>query len=104
MLRAMEPRRRDLLAAEADYLSEYCGEDALQRWQAKLSDAEREQLAAAPGVVSEVWTRFVETLRRMFWTLGEVLAAMIRVVYEALTSALATIGGHPRRLFGPEAL
>ena len=99
----MEPRDRDLLSAEAKFLSDYCGEDALHRWQGKLSDAEREQLARIPNPVQEACRRFVEALRQMLRALTEALAKILRACLDAFASAWAIISGPNMGLFGREA-
>ena len=100
----MEPGERDLLRAQAKFLSDYCGEDALHRWREKLSAAEREQLAGMPTPVREACRRFVEALRQMLRALIEPLAKILRAMSEAFASAWAIISGPETELFGREAL
>src|SRR5437764_7826658 len=81
---AMDFRGRDLLSAEARFLADYCGEDAVRRWQARLSDVERLQLGAS--VV------FVEELCRS-------LAGVIRHLVQAMLEGLSTLARSLLRVF-----
>jgi hypothetical protein len=76
----MEFRGRDLLSAEARFLADYCGEDAVRRWHARLSDAERDQLASSVAFVQEVCWSLVEAIRRLFQTTFEALSALVRSI------------------------
>jgi hypothetical protein len=100
----MKPRQRDLLSAEAKFLSDYSGEDALHRWREKLSNDERERLTRAPNPLQEAYSRFVEALGRILRVLSEGLAKILRSVSGAFASAWAIILGPNTELFGPEAL
>ncbi len=100
----MKPRRRDLLSAEAKFLSDYSGEDALHRWREKLSDDERERLARAPNPLEDAYSWFVVALGRMLRVLNEGLAKILRSVSGAFASAWAIIFGPDTELFGRGAL
>ena len=96
----MEPRERDLLNAEARFLNDYCGEAAVHRWRASLSDAERERLAPAPDLVLEACRRVVGALQRNVLSILEVLTTILRGLYEALSAAFATVTGRTAGRFG----
>jgi hypothetical protein len=98
----MEPRERDLLRAVAKFLADYCGEDALQRWREKLSDAERQRLALAPGPVRDAGRGLVETFGRLLRALVAFLAWILRVSAEVAAAARAALCGRPAESFGPE--
>ena len=100
----MEAGQRDLLRAQAKFLSDYGSEDALRRFQEKLSDAERELLACEPNLIQWSWRRFVEAVSRMVRVLIEALEKVLRVVSEAFASAAAIIFGRNTGLSGREAL
>jgi len=99
----MEEPEHGLLWALAKFLSDYCGEDALHRWQEKLSDAEREQLARMPDPIRETWDCVVAAMRDVVRTLATLLVHLQRVISQALASAWASIIGPDARLFGGEA-
>ena len=100
----MNPRERDLLRAVARFLRDYCDDDALHRWQEKLSDREREWLAPASGPVQDACRRFVEALRVMFRALTETVALAMRAVSEALATVWTIVSGFRTELFGRGAL
>ena len=100
----MNPRERDLLRAVARFLRDYCGDDALHRWQEKLSDREREWLAPASGPVKEACRRFVEALRVMFRALTETMASARRAVSEVVATVWAMVSSFKTELFGHGAL
>src|SRR3954462_4925729 len=81
---AMEFRGRDLLSAEARFLADYCGEDAVRRWHARLSDMERDQLASSLAFVQEVCRSVAVTVRRLFQTMIETLSTLIRSLCRTL--------------------
>jgi hypothetical protein len=77
----MNYRGRDLLSAEARFLADYCGEDAVRRWHARLSDVERLQLGASVVFVEEL-------CRSLAGAIWHVVGSLIRVfgdVYAVLT-------------------
>ena len=88
---AMEPRHRDLLRAEAKFISDYCGERALERWWNRLSAAERERLSTAVAPIQEAWQRIVDALQERLDAFVERIAAIIRAFTQVLASALALI-------------
>src|SRR5437763_16577739 len=98
----MEPRERELLSAVAKFLRDYCGEEALQRWQEKLSDTEREQIARAPSSVREACGRLVEGLRQVLRALAGTLTRLLRACAEAAVTAWSALSGGATELFGPE--
>ena len=99
----MEPRERDLLSAVARFLSDYCGEEAVHRWQERLSDAERERLVRAPGSVQERSRRFVGALKRIVQAVLEAVGTLVRTLSEALATACTAIIGRRAEPFGREA-
>lgn len=99
----MEPREHRLLKAVAKYLTDYCGEDARRRWEAKLSDKERERLARASDPILDAWTWFVEAIREVTRIVGEVLSRVVLLISEALAAAWDGIVGPDTKLFGGEA-
>jgi phage-related minor tail protein len=86
----MEPRDRDLLRAEARFISDYCGESALRRWWERLSAAEQEQLVTAAAPLREAWRRIVEALHELVSTLVDRIAALVRAFTQSLAAALAS--------------
>ena len=96
----MEFRGRDLLSAEARFLADYCGEDAVRRWHARLSDVERDQLASSVAFVLEVCRSLAGTIRRLFQTMFEMLSTLMRSLFGML---LAVIIGETPESFGHQA-
>jgi hypothetical protein len=74
----MEFRGRDLLSAEARFLADYCGEDAVSRWHARLSDAERNQLGSSVAFAQEVFRSLAGAIRQLLQTMLEALSTMVR--------------------------
>ena len=74
----MEFRGRDLLSAEARFLADYCGEEAVRRWHARLSDMERDQLGSSVAFVQEVCRSLTATIGRLCLTMLESLSALVR--------------------------
>jgi hypothetical protein len=93
----MEFRGRDLLSAEARFLADYCGEDAVRRWHARLSDVERDQLASSVAFVEEVCRSLPGLIQRLFQTMVESVSSLVRSLLDAL---VAFITGGTRRTFG----
>jgi len=93
----MEFRGRDLLSAEARFLADYCGEDAVRRWHARLSDVERDQLASSVAFVQEVCRSVAGTIRRLFETMFETLSTLMRSFFGML---IALITGESPESFG----
>jgi hypothetical protein len=92
----MEFRGRDLLSAEARFLADYCGEDAVRRWHARLSDAERDQLVSTVAFVEELCRSLAGAIQRMFQAMLEALSALVRSIVGKLAAAYALIiGGLP---------
>jgi hypothetical protein len=96
----MEFRGRDLLSAEARFLADYCGEEAVRRWHARLSDAERDQLVSSVAFVEEICRSLTGYVRRLFHAMFEAFAALVRSL-SGMLMALIT-GGAPEA-FGHEA-
>ena len=99
----MEPRGRDLLRAEAKFLSDYCDEDALLRWQERLSDREREQLVPALRPLQEACRRIIEVVWRLIQAMVEPVTTLLRSLSEMLAAACAVIAGRTIEPFGREA-
>ena len=93
----MEARGRDLLSAEERFLADYCGEEAVRRWRARLSDAERDQLASSVAFVQEIGRSLTEAIRRLCQTVFESLSALARSVFETF---IALITGESPESFG----
>jgi len=96
----MEFRGRDLLSAEARFLADYCGEDAVRRWHARLSDMERDQLASSVAFVQEVCRSVAVTIRRLSQTMIETLSSLIRSLWRTL---IGEIIGETPDSFGHQA-
>src|SRR3954471_7021871 len=96
----MEFRGQDLLSAEARFLADYCGEDAVRRWHARLSDVERDQLASSVAFVQEICSSLVGAIWRLFQTTLERLSAMVRSL---LGTFIALITGGAPESFGRQA-
>jgi hypothetical protein len=94
--------QRELLRAMARFLADYCGEEALQRWQEKLSDIERQQLARAPSSIREASGRLVEGLRQVLRALAGTLTRLLRACAEAAVAAWSTLSGAANESFGPQ--
>ena len=84
----MEFRGRDLLSAEARFLADYCGEDAVRRWHARLSDVERDQLASSVAFVQEVCWSLAGAIRQLFQTTFEALSALVRSLVRTLLALI----------------
>jgi len=91
---AMEFRGRDLLSAEARFLADYCGEDAVHRWHARLSDVERDQLASSVAFVQEVCRSLAGTIRQLLQTMLETLSTLIRSLFGMLIGETPESFGH----------
>jgi len=100
----MEPREHDLLNAEARFLNDYCGEDALYRWWERLSECERERLARASNPVHEFCMQFVEALRNMLQALIAAIVKLLRAFSETCASAWAMISNPNTNPLGREAI
>jgi hypothetical protein len=74
----MDFRGRDLLSAEARFLADYCGEEAVRRWHARLSDSERDQLASTYAFVEEICRSLVGLIRRSFQMVLRPLVSLVR--------------------------
>jgi hypothetical protein len=96
----MEFRGRDLLSAEARFLADYCGEDAVRRWHARLSDFERDQLSSTVFVVREICRSLAAAMWRLFQTTFETLTTLVRSLVESL---VALIAGRSPGALGNEA-
>ena len=99
----MELRDTDVLRAQARFLSDYCGDDALYRWRAKLSDTEREQLAYEPNAVQKACTEFVEAFMQMLRALAGVIIKIVRAFADAFASPWEIISSRSSDLSGQEA-
>jgi hypothetical protein len=84
----MEFRGRDLLSAEARFLADYCGEDAVRRWHARLSDSERDQLASSVAFVGEVFRSLPELIRRLFQTTFDAVSSLVRSLLDTLVALI----------------
>jgi hypothetical protein len=93
----MDIRGRDLLSAEARFLADYCGEEAVRRWRARLSDAERNQLASSVAFVQEIGRSLADAIRRLCQTVFESLSALARSIFETF---FALITGESPDSFG----
>jgi len=93
----MEFRGRDLLSAEARFLADYCGEEAVRRWHARLSDVERDQLASSVAFVEEVCRSLAGTIRRLFQSMLESVSALLRSLFGMF---IALITGEAPESFG----
>jgi hypothetical protein len=89
----MEFRGRDLLSAEARFLADYCGEDAVRRWHARLSDVERDQLASSVAFIGEVCRSLPGLIRRLFQTMFEAVSSPVRSLLDMLVALIT--GGAP---------
>ena len=99
----MEAPEYRLLKAVAKYLTDYCGEEARSRWEAKLSDKERERLARMSDPMWDAWTRLTEAISDVARSLARSLARLGELVSDALASVWANLVGPDTRLFGGEA-
>ena len=89
----MEFRGRDLLSAEARFLADYCGEDAVRRWHARLSDVERDQLASSVAFIEEVCRSLPGLIWRLFQTLFDAVSSLVRSLLDMLVALIT--GGTP---------
>lgn len=99
----MELRGRDLLSAEARFLADYCGEDAVRRWHARLSDAERGELASTVAFVQELCRGLAGAVRRMFQAVLEAMSAFVQSIFGTCAAAYASIIGRAPDSFGHQA-
>src|SRR4051794_27486051 len=90
----MDLRTRDLLDAEAKFLSDYCGEDAVRRWRARLPAAGRNQLILASDLVQEIGRAVASTLRKKFQTVVNALSELPRPLIRTLEALYALVTGH----------
>jgi hypothetical protein len=100
----MEFRGRDLLSAEARFLADYCGEDAVRRWHARLSDAERNRLVPTLAFVQELCRAVAGAIRRALQAMFESISNVLRSSFESLFAAYAWITGRAPESFGHQAL
>jgi hypothetical protein len=96
----MEFRGRDLLSAEARFLADYCGEDAVRRWHARLSEAERDQLVSSVAFVEELCRSLAGAIWRLFLAMVDVLSDVVRPLVEMLVAAYTLITGRTPESFG----
>src|SRR4051794_1082962 len=89
----MEFRARDLLHAEARFLGDYCGEDAVRRWRARLPAAERNQLIFASDLIQALCRAVASTLRRMFQAVLEAVSELARPLNRTLEALYALMTG-----------
>jgi len=74
----MEFRGRELLSAEARFLADFCGEDAVRRWHARLSDSERDQLGYSVAFVQEICRSVAEAMWHLLQQTVESLSDAVR--------------------------
>lgn len=96
----MKPRGRDLLRAEARFLSDYCGEDAVLRWHGTLSPGERGRLVPDPIAVGLDYRSYTGAVKRLVQAVLDAVTALLRPLFEALVAMCATVTGRPPRSFG----
>lgn len=84
----MEFRGRDLLSAEARFLADYCGEDAVRRWHARLSDVERDQLASSLAFVGEVCRSLPGLIQRLLQSIVEAVSAVARSLFDTIVALI----------------
>jgi len=96
----MEFRGRDLLSAEARFLADYCGEDAVRRWHARLSEAERDQLVSSVAFVEEICRSLAGDVRRLFQAMVEAFCSLARSLFGMLAAACALLTGEAPGSFG----
>ena len=99
----MEFRGRDLLSAEARFLADYCGEDAVRRWHARLSEAERDQLVSSVAFVEEICRSLAGYVRRLFQAMVEAFTTLARSLFGMLAAAYALLTGEAPESFGRQA-
>jgi len=99
----MEFRGRDLLSAEARFLADYCGEDAVRRWHARLSDSERGELVSTVAFVQELCRGLAGVVQRMFQTALDAMSAFVRSIFRTCAAACALITGRAPDSFGHQA-
>jgi hypothetical protein len=99
----MELRGRDLLSAEARFLADYCGEDAVRRWHVRLSDAERGELVSTVAFVREPCRGLAGAVRRMFQTVLDAMSAFVRSIFGTWVAAYASIIGRAPDSFGHQS-
>jgi len=100
----MEFRGRDLLSAEARFLADYCGEDAVRRWHARLSEAERIQLASSVAFVQELCRSLAGAIRRMFQAMFDALSALVRSLFGMFIATYALMVARGLDSFGHQAV
>jgi len=96
----MEPRGRDLLRAEAKFLGDYCGEEAVRRWHETLSSGERERLVPNSTSVEPDYRAFAGAVQRLLRAMAEAVTTQLRRLLEALVAMCATVIGRTPRSFG----
>lgn len=84
----MEFRGRDLLSAEAHFLADYCGEEAVSRWHARLSDAERDQLTSSIAFVEEVCRSLPGVIVRLTQRVWEAVSAVVRSLIQTIVALI----------------
>ena len=99
----MERRGRDLLSAEARFLADFCGEDAVRRWRARLSDAERDQLIPVLDVVQELCRALIGSVRHIVQEAVAAVSALLRPIFRLLDAVHALMTGQDTRMSGFQA-
>ena len=103
----MEFRGRDLLSAEARFLADYCGEDAVRRWHARLSDTERGQLVSSVAFVQELCRGLAGAIGRLVQALFEawsgLWSGLVRSLCGMVIATYARITGETPDSFGHQA-
>jgi len=89
----MDFRGRDLLSAEARFLADYCGEDAVRRWHARLSDVERLQLGASVVFVEELCRSLAGAIWHLVQSTREALSALVRSLIRMFSDVYAVLAG-----------
>jgi hypothetical protein len=96
MVAVMDARDRRSLKAVDEYLRDYCGEDAVRRWRATLSEAELLWLARPSDPMGDAWRLLVDALADLLRRVSALVARVLDALTEALTSAwVALTGSYP---------
>jgi hypothetical protein len=99
----MDFRGRDLLRAEARFLRDFCGEDAVRRWRERLTDAEQDLLVPASTMVREYGRALVEAVQRMLRAVLDALSWFMRPIVGTIAVAYAALTGQAPDAFGRQA-
>ncbi len=100
----MDARDRRALKAIADYLRDYCGEEAVRRWLATLTERERAWLTRPSDPVQDAWKQSVDAVADLLRFIADVAARFMDVLAQALAAVWEALAGPSSKWLGGDAL